>query len=349
MTVRQPVPSSAAFGPLSPVEQLRFGRDVVETEGRALLQLARRLDGAFLEAAEAIRQSLGCVVITGVGKAGLIGQKLSATFASTGTRSLFLHPSEAVHGDLGRVGPQDILLALSHSGRSEEVLRLVGLLRESIPHLIAITSSRTNALGRQADIVLELGSLEEACHLGLAPTTSTTAMLAMGDALALLVSRQRGFTQQDFARSHPAGTLGHRLARVDRLMRPLAECRVASDGCSVRETIVSTARSGRRTGAVMLVDADGVLTGIFTDSDLARLLEGRAERLLDQPVQDVMSRGVTTITAGSLLPEAIGLLAERRISELPVLDGQRRPVGLLDITDIVSLIGPVEGLHRPES
>jgi arabinose-5-phosphate isomerase len=117
----------------------------------------------------------------------------------------------------------------------------------------------------------------------------------------------------------------------------------------VRETIVSTARSGRRTGAVMLVDADGVLTGIFTDSDLARLLEGRAERLLDQPVQDVMSRGVTTITAGSLLPEAIGLLAERRISELPVLDGQRRPVGLLDITDIVSLIGPVEGLHRPES
>jgi arabinose-5-phosphate isomerase len=346
MTAQRAAQSDAlASSDLTPVEQLRFGREVVEAEGRALLRIARQLDGAFLAAADSVRNCTGCVVVTGVGKAGLIGQKVSATLASTGTRSLFLHPSEALHGDIGRVAPHDLLLALSQSGRSEEVLRVVALLRDAVAGIVAITSNRTNPLGRQADVVLELGVLEEACHLGLAPTTSTTAMLAVGDALALLVSRQRGFTQLDFARSHPAGTLGHRLARVDRLMRPLEECRLASDACTVRECIVSTARSGRRTGAVMLVDPQGLLTGIFTDSDLARLLETRAERLLDRPVAEVMSRGVTTVASGSLLPEAIRLLAERRISELPVLDEQHRPKGLLDITDVVSLIGPVEGLH----
>jgi arabinose-5-phosphate isomerase len=327
-------PSDRAW---TPFEQLRFGRDVLEAQGQALLRVSKQLDGQFVDAAHQIANCRGLVVVTGIGKAGLVGQKVSATLASTGTRSQFLHAAEAVHGDLGRVGRDDVVLAFSHSGRSEEVLRITPVLRESSRGLIAVTSSATNPLGRDADWVIPIGTQQENGHLGLAPSTSTTVMQSVGDALALLASQLRGFTSLDFARCHPAGSLGQRLAPVERWMRPLDQCRVSATHQSVRECLVHAARSGRRTGAIMLIDASGAMAGIFTDSDLARLMESRCDHALDQPIDSVMTRRVTTVQVGTRLAEAITILAERKISELPVLDSQQRPVGLLDITDLVGI------------
>ena len=230
----------------------------------------------------------GCAIVTGMGKAGLIGQKIAATLSSTGTRAHFLHPAEAFHGDLGRVHPDDVVVMLTQSGETAEVVQLLPSLRDFGVPLVAITASHSSTVGRAATVVIELGELEEVCSLGLAPSTSTTAMLAVGDALALVVSKMRNFQADDFARFHPGGALGRRLSRVDDLMRPLAECRQASDALTVREVIVACSKPGRRTGAIMLTDDAGRLTGLFTDSDLARLFERRDEAALDRPIRDVM-------------------------------------------------------------
>src|SRR5947199_1104671 len=208
-----------------------------------------------------------------MGKAGLIAQKVAATLASTGTRSHFLHPSEAIHGDLGRLHADDVALLLSFSGQTEEIVRILPALRDLNVPIIAVTGQPESPLAMQAVITLDLGAIREACPLGLAPTASTTAMLALGDALALVLSRVRGFSSEDFARFHPGGSLGRKLARVEDVMRPLAQCRVARHEQTLRETLVGQSRPGRRTGAIMVVDAAGVLVGVFTDSDLARLLE----------------------------------------------------------------------------
>jgi arabinose-5-phosphate isomerase len=340
------LPATSSFT-LTRFEQLRYAREVIALEGRALTELAGRLDTSIIEAANTIASGCGCVVVTGVGKAGLIGQKLVGTFGSTGNRAHFLHPVEAIHGDLGRVGPEDIVLALSYSGKSEEVVRLLPALRRQARWLIGITSSRASPLGKECDEVLELGRLDEACSLGLAPTTSTTAMLAIGDALAMLASRLRGFTAGDFARFHPGGSLGIRLAQVDQWMRHRDKCRIASEIATVREILVngtsspdSPKRPSRRTGAVLLVDAQDRLSGIFTDSDLVRLLESRRDDLLDQSVAQVMTRSPRSVVSGTMLRDAISILADHRISELPVVDDQRRPIGLVDVTDVVSLLEP---------
>lgn len=324
--------------PLTRFEQLRFAREVVSSEGRALIDLAARLDTRVLDAAAEIVGCTGCLLVTGIGKAGLIGQKLVATFGSTGTRAHFLHPAEAIHGDLGRVGPNDVVLLLSYSGRSEEIVRLLPGLKRQAKRLVAITASDQSPLAEASDIVLELGSLTEACGLGLAPTTSTTAMLAVGDAVALLVSHLKGFTANDFARFHPGGSLGVKLAKVDEYMRVGEQCRIASETSTVREMLVRAPTSGRRTGAVLLIDEQGKLSGIFTDSDLARLLEQRQDDSLDRPIRCVMTRFPKTAPSGSELREAISVLADYHISELPVVDSHGRPVGLLDVTDIVGLV-----------
>jgi arabinose-5-phosphate isomerase len=331
------MPQRATAQPLAALDQLRYARQIIELEGQALANLARRIDGGFCRAVDAIFDCQGSVIATGMGKAGLIAQKVAATLSSTGTRSHFLHPAEAVHGDLGRIRHDDAVLIFSQSGETEEVVRLLPSLADFGVRMIAVVGRAGSTLGRAADVTIELGPLQEACALGLAPSTSTTAMLAVGDALALVTSRMRDFRREDFARFHPAGNLGRQLSKVDDFMRGLVECRVAQESQSVRQVFVERSRAGRRTGAIMLVDSLGKLAGIFTDSDLARLFESKRDLALDQPIRDVMTSRPCTVPQGSMMLDAVAIMAERKISELPVIDALGRPLGLLDITDVVSL------------
>lgn len=323
---------------LSPFEQLRYARQIIELESRTLAAVARRLDGQFCRAVDYVYHCRGSVIVTGMGKAGLVGQKIMATLASTGTRSHCLHPAEAVHGDLGRVHGDDLVLVLSQSGETEEILRLLPSLVDLKVPILAITGRRESSLGRAAAVTIELGPLEEACPLGLAPSTSTTAMLAMGDALALVVSQMKHFSCEDFARFHPAGSLGRKLAKVQHHMRPREQCRVADEVESVRNVLVGVSVPGRRTGAIMLVDREGRLSGVFTDSDLARLVERRRDHLLDGPIRDVMTKRPCTVPTGAMMSDAIAIMGERKISELPVVDAEGVPVGLIDITDVVGML-----------
>jgi arabinose-5-phosphate isomerase len=332
---------------LSPFEQLRLAREVVRGEGQTLLDLADRLGEEFCHAAALLAATRGSVIVSGIGKAGLIGQKISATLASTGTPSHFLHPSEAIHGDLGRIKREDIALILSFSGQTEEVVRMLPALTERWIPIIAVTGQSESPLAKKAVITLDLGPIREACPLNLAPTASTTAMLALGDALAIVVSQMRNFSSADFARYHPGGNLGRRLARVEEAMRPLEQCRVARDAQTLRETLVGQSRPGRRTGAIMIVDEAGKLVGIFTDSDLARLLEANRDQAIDGPLADVMTRSPARIERGELLPAACEILSRLKISELPVVDQDHRPLGLIDITDVVG-IDP-EPVQSPKS
>lgn len=323
---------------LSPFEQINYAREIIEIEARALKKLAGRLTTDFCRATRFLVECRGSVVVTGIGKAGQIGQKISATLASTGTRSIFLHPVEALHGDLGRVRMDDVVVVLSQSGETAEVLRLLPSLSQMEVPIIAITGRETSSLGQSATVTLELGPLQEACPLGLAPSTSTTAMLALGDALALVTSRMLGFGRADFARVHPAGSLGRQLSSVEDHMRALAECRVARAALTVRQVFASLSRPGRRSGAIMLVAEDGRLTGVFTDSDLARLFEARRDAAFDQPICDVMTSEPRTVPLGSAFSDAVEIMAERKISELPVVDASGAPAGLLDITDVVGQV-----------
>jgi len=322
---------------ISPFEQLRLARRIIEQEGRTLLDVAGRLDSRFCRAVDNLFRCRGSVIVCGMGKAGLVGQKIMATLASTGTPSHCLHPAEAVHGDLGRVHHDDVMLILSQSGQTEEIVRILPPLRDLGVPILAITARADSTLGQAAAVVLELGPLDEACSLGLAPTTSTTAMLALGDALALVTSRMRNFAREDFARSHPAGSLGRKLSKVDHHLRALARCRVASEEKTVRQVFVDLSVPGRRTGAIMLVDREGKLSGIFTDSDLARLFEHRREHALDRPIREVITAQPVTVRMGTRMIDAVAEMAQRKISELPVVDAEGRPLGLIDVTDVVGM------------
>ncbi len=322
---------------LNPFEQLRLARQIIEQESRTLLEVARRLDNQFCRAVEYLYTCRGSVIVCGMGKAGLVGQKIMATLASTGTRSHYLHPAEAVHGDLGRVHHDDVMLILSQSGQTEEVVRILPSLGGLGVSILAVTARADSTLGQAAAVVLELGPLDEACSLGLAPSTSTTAMLALGDALALVTSRMRNFAREDYARSHPAGSLGRKLSKVDDHLRALARCRVASQQKTVRRIFVELSVPGRRTGAIMLVNGKGKLSGIFTDSDLARLFEHRREQALDQPIREVMTARPVTVRMGTKMIDAVAAMAQGKISELPVVDAEDRPVGLIDVTDVVGM------------
>ncbi len=323
------------------------GRAVLRSERGAIERLIAGLDETFAQAVTQVLACRGSVVVSGMGKAGIVGQKLSASLCSTGTPSRFLHPAEAVHGDVGGVRSDDLVLLLSTSGETEEVLRLLPIVSEVAAGSLAITAHADSSLARRVDLSLLLGHHAEACHLGLAPSCSTTAMLALGDALALVVSQQRGFTREQFAKFHPAGNLGKQLSLVDEVMRPLSECRLAGDWQTVRDVLIHVGRPGRRTGATMLTNARGELSGIFTDSDLARLLETStaAHSPLDQPMAQVMTRHLQTVLSGARLSDAVKLLAERKISELPVVSSERRPLGLIDITDVMSVVS--DAWERP--
>lgn len=323
---------------LTPFEQLSYGREIIRLEAKALERLSSKLSAEFCLAVRMLYDCPGNVIVTGMGKAGLVGQKIAATLASTGTRAHFLHPAEAVHGDLGRVHTDDSVVILSQSGETEEVTRMLPSLQRLLIPIIAITAKRTSTVGRAASVTLELGPQQEACSLGLAPSTSTTAMLALGDALALVTSRMRRFGRDDFARFHPGGSLGRRLSKVDELMRPLSECRVANQAQTVRQVFSQAQRRDRRSGAIMLLNDEGQLCGLFTDSDLARLFENRCDQALDQPIREVMTRQPQRVQSGAMIADAVAILAERKISELPVVDLSGRPAGLIDITDVVGLL-----------
>jgi arabinose-5-phosphate isomerase len=333
--------------PFSQFEQLREGKEILCRAADALQEVADRLDHRFCKAVEML---LACrrVIVTGMGKAGKIGEKIAATLSSTGTPAQFLHPAEAVHGDLGCLSPNDVVLALSNSGETEELCRLLPIFAEIGTSVIAITSTETSTLGSQALTTITLGHLAEAGAYSLAPSTSTTAMLAVGDALALVAARQRGLTPERFAAFHPGGSLGRRLTRVSDIMRRGADVRIASQRATVRDVFTQLARPGRRTGAIILINDESRVCGLFTDSDLARLLESRLDHQLDRPIELVMSRDPLTVSQEAMLADVVAILAGRKISELPVVDERQRPVGMVDITDVIGLL-PATAAERPLS
>lgn len=324
--------------PYGQFELLREAREVMEDEAAGLTKVAAALDEDFCKAVDLLCECRGSVIVTGMGKAGLIGRKIAATLSSTGTRAHFLHPAEAAHGDLGCLSGDDVLLVLSNSGETEEVCRILPSIRRFDIPIVAISADRTSSLGKEAAAVIELGHLREAGLHALAPSTSTTAMLAVGDALALVVGRRRGFTPQQFAVFHAGGSLGARLKNVGQLMRQGDDLRISPDAKTIREVFTDQSRPGRRTGAVMLVDQAGKLSGLFTDSDLAKLLERRRDEKLDRPIAESMARQPVTIGPGAMLADAIEILSRNRISELPVVDEAGRPVGIIDITDVVGIV-----------
>jgi arabinose-5-phosphate isomerase len=313
---------------------LEKAREVLKTEAEAILSLAGRLGEDFERAIGVVSGCQGHLIVTGMGKAGLVGQKISATFASTGTPSIFLHPAEAYHGDLGRVVKEDVVLAISNSGETEELVRLLPSLRQLGARIIAMTASRGSTLGKNADLVIELGRIEEACPLGLAPSATTTAILALGDALALSVLEERGFDKEQFAFYHPGGELGRKLTRVLDVMRTGDRNPVVTEETPVKEAITTITRA--RAGAVSVVNASGRLSGIFTDGDLRRTM-ARDLKLVDAKIREVMTPRPKTITPERLASEALKILHEKKIDELPVVNDRGEPVGMLDVQDLLDV------------
>jgi arabinose-5-phosphate isomerase len=318
---------------------LSFARQVIETEATAAGAMVKALDEAFLRAVDTILQCKGAVLACGMGKAGHIARKVSATLASTGTPSHFLSVADAVHGDVGAVRGGDVVMIFSASGESDEVLRMLSIVKKLGNPVIALTKSKTSGLGRHADIVLQMGSMEEACPLGLAPSASTTAMLTLGDALALTVMKQRNFTAEDFAVFHPAGQLGRKLIRVREAMtfKRGENLAIASDKLTVGEVLHEVSNIKRRSGAVVLVDEAGKLSGIFTDGDLRRMITNDVADVMRRPIRDVMGRAPKRIHADALASEAMAVMKQFRIDELPVVDDQQQPMGMIDVQDLVVL------------
>jgi arabinose-5-phosphate isomerase len=313
---------------------LEKAREVLRTEAQAILSLVDRLGPEFDGAVAAIAGGKGHLVVTGMGKAGLVGQKISATFASTGTPSIFLHPAEAIHGDLGRVVKEDVVLALSNSGETDEVLRLLPALREIGARIIAITASRGSTLGKNADLTIELGRIEEACPLGLAPSATTTAILALGDALALSVLEARGFDKERFAFYHPGGDLARKLMKVSDVMRSGERNPLCAEETVLADAIGLITKA--RAGAITVLNGAGQLSGILTDGDIRRAV-GRDPGVLARRIRDVMTRTPVTIAPDRLATEALKILRERKIDELPVVNGTGVPVGLLDVQDLLDM------------
>jgi arabinose-5-phosphate isomerase len=317
----------------------QFARQVIEAEARAVGELAGAIDDAFERAARLVLGCSGAVLTSGMGKAGHVARKISATLSSTGTPSHFLSPTDAVHGDLGCVRRGDVVLIFSASGESDEILRLLSLVKKLNHPVIAVTASAATGLGRFADVVLSLGKIEEACPLGLAPTASTTAMLALGDALALSVMKLRHYTAEDYAHLHPAGQLGRKLIKVKEAMtfRRGENLPVASDDLTVGQVLHAVSTIKRRSGAVILVNPRGKMSGIFTDGDLRRLVTDDSGGGLQRPIRQVMKADPKRISGDALASEAMAVMRRHRIDELPVVDELDQPVGLIDVQDLVVL------------
>ena len=312
---------------------LDYGRMVLATEARALSGL--RLDDTFAQAVKWILACKGRVVVTGMGKPGFMAQKLSATLASTGTPSIYIHPAEAAHGDLGRVSRDDLLVALSNSGETEEILRLLPAVRRIGARVVAITGDRVNPLARAADLAIPIGDIDEACPMGLAPTASTAALLAVADALAMTVLKNRPFDREGYALYHPGGKLGRGLMQVREVMRQGESNPTIRESARLSEAVAVMTQTPGRPGATSVVDGRGKLVGIFTDGDLRRLVE-RGEIDFLAPVAKVMCRNPRTVRPEALVLDAARVLRQARVDQVPVVDAEGRPVGLLDVQDLLA-------------
>jgi len=318
---------------MKPSNILKLGKEVLEIEARAILRLRSKIGKDFVKAVEWMAGCKGRVILTGMGKPGFIARKIVATMASTGTPSLYLHPAEAAHGDLGMVASKDLMIAISQSGESEEIVRLLPLLKRKGVKVIALTSVPKSSLGKNADIVLDLGVRREACPLNLAPSASTTASLAMGDALALVLLQKKGFRSEDFAELHPAGSLGRRLLKVSEIMRTGKANPVVGVKTTVRQALFKITES--RAGSCTIVDAKGKLVGVFTDGDLRRHLKSDGEKILSRAVIELATLKPRYIQKEKLAEEAFHIMESLRIDELPVVDKAFRVVGLVDVQDLM--------------
>ncbi len=322
------------------MDLLESGKRIIEMEIEALRAVVSNMGEEFARAVRLVFECQGRVIVTGVGKAGIIGQKVSATLASTGTASYWMHAVEARHGDLGRVLPDDVVLVLSNSGETEVVQLLIPL-KKLNTKIIAITSSPRSTLARYSDVVLSTGQIEEAGPLGLAPSCTTTAMLAIGDALALTLFKMRNWTKEDYAFYHPGGELGRKLIKVSEAMRIGRRNPVASQDVTVRELLKVMSTEGSP-GAVSLVDDEGRLVGFFTDGDLRRLLGTSDLSVLDGPIREAMSRNPKTVSTEDLAAEAYRIMRDSRIDNLPVVDENGVPVGIIDVQDWLDIERGVE-------
>ncbi len=308
-------------------------KQVLQIEADALLWVAQKLDNAFSAAVDLILQSQGRVIVTGMGKSGHIARKIAATLASTGTPAYFVHPAEAAHGDLGMILPQDVLIALSHSGQSDEVLNLLPALKRKGMQLIALTGRPESTLAKEADVHLDVGIKQEACPLGLAPTSSTTAALAMGDALAVVLLQARAFTPTDFALSHPAGSLGKNLlVRVCDLMHQGQNLPKVFQDASLQDAIVQMTAKGL--GLTAVVNHSNQVVGIFTDGDLRRLFQKQVD-LQQVSMADVMGHQPKVIGANKLASEALRLMQETRVGGLLIVDSEQHLVGAINMHDLL--------------
>jgi arabinose-5-phosphate isomerase len=314
---------------------LDYAKEVLAAEARAIQQVADLLDDSFVKAVDMVTGCDGMVVLTGMGKAGIIAQKISATLASTGTPSLFLHPAEALHGDLGRIADSDVVVMLSNSGATEEVVDLIGPVRRIGAKIIGLTGAKDSPLGGNCDLLLNIGKIEEACPLKLAPSASTTAMLALGDALALAALNRRresgAFGIEDYAAVHPGGALGRSLMKVTEIMRAGNAAPVVKEDATVTEVV--RAISDAKAGAAVVVDSKGKMTGIFTDGDLRRYLLEDHDVRRDR-IGDVMVTSFTSLPADASVADALNIFKNRKIGEIPVADKSGKPLGVVNLKDI---------------
>ncbi len=312
---------------------LAKAKEVIAIEAQAVKDLIKQLDGNFQHAVDMIATCSGRVIVAGMGKTGIIGRKIAATFSSTGTPSIFMHSAEAVHGDLGQVRREDVLIVISNSGETEETNLLLPLIKKIGARTIAITGNPRSSLAKYSDVVLNVAVKKEGCPLGLAPMASTTATLVMGDALAASLIERRGFKKEDFAFYHPGGLLGRRLLlKVEDIMRSGNAYARVHENTLVKEVLLKITKS--RCGSACIVDHKGFLKGIFTDGDLRRHLKGDSD-LLRQEVRKAMTKNPVTILRDKLAVEAFAILQNKKIDELPVVDAKGHAVGLLDIQDLL--------------
>lgn len=312
---------------------LEHAKRVLKTESQAIAELIDRLDDRFVQAVDILYNCHGRVVLTGMGKSGFIAQKIAATFAVTGTPALYLHPAEGVHGDLGMVVRGDVVLAISNSGETEEIIELLPFFKRFGVKLISLVGNGNSTLARQSDVWLDVSVKEEACPIGLTPTASTTAALAMGDALAMVLLEKRGFKRNDFVIFHPGGVLGRRLLlRVRDLMHVGGEVPRIHQDALMKDVILEI--SGKRLGVTSVVDDDGRLSGIITDGDLRRALEKYSD-LLNRRAYECMTRSPKTIDKDELGATAVQIMERYSITSLLIIDEERRPVGIIHLHDLL--------------
>jgi arabinose-5-phosphate isomerase len=314
---------------------LDTARRVLRIEAEALGELLRRLDARFEQAVELLLACKGRVVVTGMGKSGLIGRKIAATFSSTGTPAAFLHPAEAIHGDLGMLMRDDVVLAVSYGGETEEIIALLETIKRLGLRMVTLTGNTRSTIAAASDVVLDVSVKEEACSLNLAPTASTTVSMAMGDALAVALLDRRGFSPGDFAALHPGGRLGKKLLRAENLMHAGDAMPRVATTAKMPDVIYEMSKKGL--GMTTVVDPEGRLAGILTDGDLRRLMQQRGAATLDLVVGDCVTKNPQTITPGELAGSALRIMEERKITSLVVVDPERRPLGVVHLHDLWTL------------